>query len=441
MTRLSQRKLCGSPTHAISRRAFLGAGTGALAAGSAGLGLLGSPALADQLKKTDKRVILLFLSGGASQFETWDPKPGRPTGGPFMTIPTSVTGVRICELMPLMAQRIHKHTAIIRSISTANTGHDGRGVRQLLSGERKDTGNLDVPSLGSMLAKELSNPASPLPEHIAFYSAYVGLTLNNQSDFAGFLGGRYEPINILSRLSPEAIEVPSSLTGKEDRQRHALRTLLSQRFRAERQRDVTLASYDAAFGKVRNLGANEKLFDISDEPASIRQSYGNSLFAQQAIVARRLVEAGAPFVRLNRGWWDSHGENFDIHAALVPDLDKVMSALLDDLEDRGLLDDTLVVTFAEMGRTPKINNMRGRDHWGQCWSAALSGCGIKRGVVYGSTNADGTDVAENPVSAAEFFATVFRALGIDHQKQYIAPDGRPVTLTPYDTEPVEEVLA
>jgi uncharacterized protein (DUF1501 family) len=274
-----------------------------------------------------------------------------------------------------------------------------------------------------MLAKELSNPASQLPEHIAFYSAYVGLTLNNQSDFAGFLGGRYEPINILSRLSPEALRIPSSMTNNEDRQRHALRTLLSQRFRAERQRDVTLASYDAAFGKVRNLGANEKLFDISDEPASIRQSYGDSLFAQQAIVARRLVEAGAPFVRLNRGWWDSHGENFDIHAALVPDLDKVMSALLDDLEDRGMLDHTLVVTFAEMGRTPKINNMRGRDHWGKCWSAALSGCGIKRGVVYGSTNADGTDVAENPVSAAEFFATVFQALGIDHQKHIRGADG------------------
>jgi arylsulfatase A-like enzyme len=292
-----------------------------------------------------------------------------------------------------------------------------------------------------MLAKELSNPASPLPEHIAFYSAYVGLTLNNQSDFAGFLGGRYEPINILSRLSPEAIQIPASLTSQEDRQRHALRTLLSQRFRAERQRDVTLASYDAAFGRVRNLGANEKLFDISDEPEAIRQSYGDSLFAQQAIVARRLVEAGVPFVRLNRGWWDSHGENFDIHAALVPDLDKVMSALLDDLDDRGMLDHTLVVTFAEMGRTPKINNMRGRDHWGRCWSAALSGCGIKGCVVYGSTNADGTDVAENPVSAAEFFATVFRALGIDHQKQYTAPDGRPVTLTPYDTVPVKEVLA
>ncbi|MFT5522291.1 MAG: hypothetical protein ACI9HK_000234 [Pirellulaceae bacterium] len=441
MSRLSQRRLCGSPTHAIGRRAFLGAGAGVLAGGAAGLGVLGSPAFADQLKKTEKRVILLFLSGGASQFETWDPKPGRPTGGPFMTIPTTVPGVHISELMPLMAQRIHKHTAIIRSISTANTGHDGRGVRDLLSGERKDTGNLDVPSLGSMLAKELSNPGSSLPEHIAFYSAYVGLTLNNQSDFAGFLGGRYEPINILSRLSPEAIKIPPSLTSSEDQQRHALRKLLSQQFRAERQRDVTLASYDAAFGQVRNLSANDKLFDISNEPAAIRKSYGNSLFAQQAIVARRLVEAGVPFVRLNRGWWDSHGENFDIHAALVPDLDKVMSALLDDLEDRGMLDHTLVVTFAEMGRTPTINNMRGRDHWGKCWSAALSGCGIKRGVVYGSTNADGTDVAENPVSAAEFFATVFNALGIDHQKQYIAPDGRPVTLTPYETEPIKELLA
>ena len=118
-----------------------------------------------------------------------------------------------------------------------------------------------------------------------------------------------------------------------------------------------------------------------------------------------------------------------------------MSALLDDLDDRGLLQHTLVITFAEMGRTPTINNMRGRDHWGKCWSAALSGCGIQRGVVYGKTNADGTDVAENPVSAAQFFATVLNALGIDHQKPYTAPDGRPVPLTPYDTEPIKEVLA
>jgi hypothetical protein len=436
-----QQKLCGSLDHAISRRAFLGAGAGTSIGGTAGLGVLGSSAFADQLTKTEKRVILVFLSGGASQFETWDPKPGRPTGGPFLAIPTSVPGVGISELMPLMAQRIHKYTAIIRSISTANNAHDGRSLRDLLSGERKDTGNLDVPSLGSMLARELVNPASDLPENIAFYSAYVGLTLNNQSDFAGFLGARYEPINVLSRLSPESIQIPASLTRQEDQQRNALRTLLSQRFLAERQRDVTPSSYHAAFGKVRNLGANENLFDISKEPAAIRQRYGNSLFAQQAIVARRLVEAGAPFVRLNRGWWDSHGENFDIHAALVPDLDKVMSALLDDLDDRGLLQHTLVITFAEMGRTPTINNMRGRDHWGKCWSAALSGCGIQRWVVYGKTNADGTDVAENPVSAAQFFATVLNALGIDHQKPYTAPDGRPVPLTPYDTEPIKGVLA
>ena len=178
MARRSQRTLCRSADHEVSRRAFLGAGTGALVGGTAGLGVLGNPAFAEQLKKTDKRVILLFLSGGASQFETWDPKPGRPTGGPFLTIPTSIPGVRISELMPRMAQEIHQHTAIIRSISTTNTGHDGRGVRQLLSGERNDTGNLDVPSLGSMLARELSNPGSPLPENIAFYSAYVGLTLN-----------------------------------------------------------------------------------------------------------------------------------------------------------------------------------------------------------------------------------------------------------------------
>ncbi len=429
---MSSRPICNVLDHTIGRREFLGS--------AAAVALSGST-LGAELKRRGKRAILLFLSGGASQFETWDPKPGRPTGGPFQAIETSIPGIHISELLPLMARRLHKHTAIIRSISTANTNHDGRDVQRLLSGERKDTGNLETPSLGCLLAKELSRPDDRLPANLAFYSAYVGLTANNQSDFAGFLGAPYQPINILSRLSPESNQLPASLTDREHSERDRLRAALSRQFTVGRQRDVTLASYGESFGQVRNLMAQEKLFDISDEPLKLRERYGNSLFAQQAIVARRLIEAGAPFVRLNRGWWDSHGENFEIHASLVPDLDKVMSALLDDLQDRGLLDDTLVVTFAEMGRTPTINNMRGRDHWGRCWSAALSGCGIKGGVVYGSTNADGTDVAEHPVSAASFFATVFQALGIDHQKSYIAPDGRPVTLTPYDTEPVREVLA
>jgi uncharacterized protein (DUF1501 family) len=186
--------------------------------------------------------------------------------------------------------------------------------------------------------------------------------------------------------------------------------------------------------------ANEKLFDISREPDRVRQRYGPTLFGQQALVARRLLEAGVPYVRLNRGWWDSHGENFDIHAEMVPELDHVVAVLLDDLEERGLLDSTLVIMFSEMGRTPQINTMRGRDHFPRL-SAALAGCGIRPGVVHGKTNADGTDIAEDRVTVPQFFATIFKALGIDPEKEYVTPDGRPVALTNPGAKPIKELLA
>jgi hypothetical protein len=426
--------------HDRSRRAFLGSAAGLLAGGMSGLDCLGSPALADQLRKDQKRAILIFLAGGASQFETWDPKPGQPTGGPFQAIQTSVPGVRISELMPEMAQRLHRHTAIIRSLSTGVTDHSGPRVEALMSGQRNDVGNLRTPSLGCLLARELSPPDSLLPPNIDLGTLKDGAT-NVHKDAAYFLGSQYEPLRILSQLAPDANKLPAFLSDEDHQARGALRDQLSKPFVAGRQRDATLLSHGAAYARVRGLMAKHVLFDITKEPVHVRDRYGHSLFGQQALVARRLVEGGVPFVRLTRGWWDSHGENFDIHAELVPDLDQVMAALLDDLEQRGLLQHTLVITFSEMGRTPAINSMRGRDHWGTCWSVTLSGCGIKGGAVYGSTTADGSNVAHNKVSPAEFFATIFAALGIDHQKEYAAPDGRPLGLTPYNTRPIADLLA
>jgi hypothetical protein len=290
------------------------------------------------------------------------------------------------------------------------------------------------------LARELSPPDSLLPSNIDL-STLKDAGTSHHKDFACFLGSQYEPLRILNQLAPDANKLPSFLSDEDHRSRGELRDTLSKNFTVGRQREITLASHTAAYARVRGLMANEHLFDISKEPASVRDRYGHSLFGRQALVARRLVEGGVPFVRLTRGWWDSHGENFDIHAELVPDLDQVMSALLDDLDQRGLLQHTLVITFSEMGRTPVINNMRGRDHWGACWSVTLSGCGIKGGAVYGSTTIDGGAVAENKVNPSEFFATIFAALGIDHQKEYAAPDGRPLGLTPYNTRPIADILA
>jgi uncharacterized protein (DUF1501 family) len=185
---------------------------------------------------------------------------------------------------------------------------------------------------------------------------------------------------------------------------------------------------------------SDRLFDIEQEPAQMRARYGPTWFGKQALVARRLIEAGVPYVRVNYGWWDHHGQNFEFHHEMVPILDHVLAVLLDDLNDRGLLQHTLVVTLSEMGRTPNINSMMGRDHFPRM-SVTLSGCGIKAGVIHGKTDDNGGNIADGIVTLQPFFATIFQAVGIDHEKEHLTPDRRPVPLTDYGTRPVAEVLA
>jgi uncharacterized protein (DUF1501 family) len=201
-----------------------------------------------------------------------------------------------------------------------------------------------------------------------------------------------------------------------------------------------VGSLNTAYERVRGLMASETLFDIEREPQSVRDQYGPTQFGQQVLIARRLAEAGVPFVSVSRAWWDSHGENFETHLELVSELDHVMSTLLDDLESRGLLQSTLVITLAEFGRTPRINQGLGRDHFASAWSTSLSGCGIQGGACYGKSDKDGNTVAEGEIGAPELFATIFQALGIDHQKEYYV-GVRPVPLTEPGTKPVKEILA
>ena len=186
--------------------------------------------------------------------------------------------------------------------------------------------------------------------------------------------------------------------------------------------------------------SSEKLFDIEDEPRKVRDRYGPTQFAEQCLIARRLVEAGVPFVRVARAWWDSHGQNFETHQEMVPELDHVMATLLDDLEERGLLRNTLVITLAEFGRTPSINSTMGRDHFASAWSTTLSGAGVRGGTVYGRSDESGNRVAEGEIGAARLFATIYRALGISHTKNYHL-GARPIPLTDPGTEPIREVLA
>jgi uncharacterized protein (DUF1501 family) len=428
---------CGSAEHSMDRRTFLGSamqGSATLGAGAWGLNALRQPALAEVLKRREKRVILLWLAGGASQLETWDPKPGRTTGGPYRAIQTAVPGIQISELMPKMATRL-KDTAIIRSLNTKDGSH-GSGARLMHLG-RRDEPNLKYPDLGAVLAREMGRADSPVPDYVSFYTATEGR--GNAVGQSGFLGARYAPMSLTTENKPPFLSRQESISVADHQQRAELQALLSERFARKRQLPA-VGSHQEAYARVRGLMASEALFDISQEPEKMRERYGPTLFGQQVLVARRLIEAGTPFVKVSRAWWDSHGQNFETHLELVSELDHVMATLLDDLEERGLLENTLVLTLAEFGRTPTINGSLGRDHFGKAWSVSLSGCGIKGGSVYGKTDKDGQTVAEGEIGAGEVFATIYQALGIDHQKDYHL-GARPVPLTDPGTKPVAEVLA
>ena len=434
MTKKNSRQFCGSADHTLSRRQFLGSSAAVVGAMS-GAGMLSQPALAKELLKKDKRVILLWLAGGPSQLETWDPKPGRPTGGPFFDIPTDVPGVRISELMPKMAQRMSKYTSIVRSLNTKDGSH-GRASQTMMRG-RKDEANIKYPDLGAIISKELGRADSQVPENVSIFSATEGRNFAKLTP--GFLGARHAAIKLAEKMELQNIKLPKGISASDHQNRADLGDLLNRDFIQGRESN-TVNSHRMAYSRVPGLMSSNSLFDISKEPAKVRARYGPTQFGKQAIIARRLVEAGVPFVRVARAWWDSHAQNFESHLELVTELDHVMSTLLDDLSERGLLDHTLVITLAEFGRTPKINGSIGRDHFATAWSSTLSGCGVKHGAVFGKTDKDGQRVSDGEVGAGELFATIFEALGISHEKEYHV-GSRPIPLVNPGIKPIKDILA
>lgn len=420
----------------VSRRNVLrlmgSAGAAGCAANMNGVEALADSKVADQLRKSNKRVILLWLAGGASQLETWDPKPGRPTGGPFAQIQTDVPGIGISELLPKMSSRLGE-TAIIRSLNTKIADH-GQAY-ELMDTGRVGEPSLDFPHLGAILARELGRRESKVPDYVSMYTSTEG----RRQGSAGFLGGRYNPMFLTDNMIPADIQRLESMADTDHRDRAELRETLSAIF-TRQHAHPTFEGHNNAYQRVRGLMASDYLFDIGREPESMRNHYGPTQFGEQCLIARRLVEAGVPFVKVSRAWWDSHGQNFETHRELCSDLDHCMSALLDDLKARGLLDDTLVITLGEFGRTPKINGSLGRDHFASAWSCTLSGCGIRGGSLYGATDQDGQTVVDGEMNAGDLYATIFEALGIDHQKEYMV-GSRPIPIADFDSQPCYEVLA
>jgi hypothetical protein len=426
----------GPQENGLSRRRFLSAAAAGVTAGSVAdmtsIHGLRSEAIASELKKQNKRVILLWLAGGASQFETWDPKPGAKTGGPFRAIPTNVTGIHISELLPELAQRM-QHTAIIRSLNTKIADH-GTGADLMECGRVPDPG-VKYPDIGAVVARELGRLESKVPDYVSLYTSTEG----RRKGTSGFLGARYSPMFLSESMTPANVVRPDIISEIDHHDRAALRDVLAKRFTTAR-RNQAVDSHMSAYQRVHGLMASADLFDIEREPESVRNRYGSSQFAQQCLIARRLVEADVPFVKVARAWWDSHGQNFETHQELCADLDHSMSVLLDDLAERGLLEHTLVITLGEFGRTPNINASLGRDHFASAWSCSLSGAGIRGGVAYGKTDDEGHRVVEGEASAGDLFATILAALGIDHQHEYML-GSRPIPLADFGTNPIREVLA
>lgn len=421
----------------MDRRALLGGAIAAgatLAADMTALNALAAPDVNKSLKKTQKRIILLWLAGGASQLETWDPKPGASTGGPFRSIQTDVPGLRISELMPKMAQRM-KTTCVIRGLNTKNGDH-GSAAMTMMRG-RRDEAALRYPDLGAVTAREFGRPDSKVPDYVTFYTQTEGRSMAPGN--SGFLGARYAPMELTTNNYPEFIKKLDGITDLDHQERGELRDLIGKQFEKGRSSE-TMNSQNEAYQRVRGIMASEKLFDITQESQKMRDRYGPTQFAEQVLIARRLVEAGVPFVRVGRAWWDSHGQNFETHQEMVPELDHVMATLIDDLTERGLLDDVMILTLAEFGRTPSINASLGRDHFASAWSCTITGTGIKRGSVYGKSDPKGNTVVAEEVDAGSLFATIYSALGLDPHKNYYV-GSRPIPLVNPGVEAIKALVS
>ena len=411
-----------------------------------------------------KSCILLWMSGGPSQIDTFDPKPDHVNGGPFRAIATSVTGIRISEHLPQLSAQM-RDIAIIRSMSTQEMDH-GRASHLLRTGYLP-AGTTQYPTMGSLVSRELGATDNPLPN---FVSIAPYRLFNQESYTSGFLGPMYAPL-IVADAGPTGVpRVPNGdhaaalhvqnlrptvgLARPQVAGRIGILEEMDREFGGARPGVVT-DSHRAAYDRAARLMLSPagRAFDLDQEPDRIRDLYGRSLFGQGCLLARRLVERGVPFVEVSLGTsgggnggsdafaWDAHADNFNVVRRLCDMLDPAWATLMNDLRERGLLDSTLIVWMGEFGRTPVINPQSGRDHHNQAFSAVLAGGGIRGGQVVGGTSPDGMTVAANrPTSVPDLLATICRVLGIDPARQNLSNVGRPIRIVDGSAQPIQALI-
>lgn len=398
-----------------------------------------------------KRAILIYLQGGLSHYESFDPKPEAPLAyrGEFKDIPTSIPGIHFSEHLPRLAKRAHKFN-VIRSAYVDSPSHPV-AIYQTLTGTALPNAsvagvnrNRVHPSIGAVVAKSCKGQVAGVPAYVSIpHSGQLGVRVH----FAGpgSLGDEFRPVE--SGMLPETAVAPfagpKSLAARPDLSLGRL----EDRLDLLDSLDEVDVHHQAAMGMISS-GAAAEAFDLSKEPLKQRERYGNHLWGQQTVLARRLAEAGVPFTLLNytldqeRGQdWDTHVDNFGLlKNRLLPPMDLAVSELLDDLEERGMLDSTLVAMYGEFGRTPKINANAGRDHWDKVFSVFLAGGGLKSGVVLGSSAKAGDVPDERPVHFNEVLATIYHQLGVSPNETYLDEGGRPLPVLP-SGKPIRELIA
>jgi hypothetical protein len=399
----------------VTRRRFLGA-AGLCAGAGAMSPWAGLQAAGPQLRKRGKSCIVLWMAGGPSQWESLDPKPESPHQGPTRPIPTRVPGVFIAEHWEKLAF-VMGDLSIVRSM-TGKEGNHGRAT-YLLHTAYPPSGGVLHPGFGAHVAQELGEADFELPLSVA---------VSGPGASASFLGVRFSPFVVTDPTRPpDNLTLPTPQARLErrlgllaDLERPALGTGVAPLV----QEHQTLYKQSARMATSPAAAA----FDLARESDKVRDGYGRSAFGQGCLMARRLVEAGVPFVEVQSGGWDTHSNELAGLKKLIPPVDQGAAELLKDLKARGLLDSTLVVWMGEFGRTPRVNLNAGRDHYPEAWSLALGGCGVKPGVVVGGTDKTGVEVSERPVSVPDLFCTFAKALGIDSRKEKDSNVGRPLAI-------------
>jgi hypothetical protein len=391
-------------------------------------------AQAGTVRGNQKSCILLWMGGGPSHMDTWDLKPeSEKNGGEFRPIRTSADGVKICEHLPNVARQM-KHLSIVRSLNSKEGNHD-RGTYMMHTGYAPNP-TVVHPSFGSTCSFELGHKAGsdfPLPHFIS---------INSPGEGAGFLGMSHAPFFIQSPTSPIAnMRLPEGVT--DPRMIRRLRMLeLAETDFSKQKRGQASIDHTAVYDKtVRMMNSQyTPVFNLDDEPPALRDAYGRNDFGQGCLLARRLVQSGVTFVEVSMGGWDNHNDIFDtLKRDKLPQLDQGMGSLVADLSRLGMLDNTLVVWMGEFGRTPRINQNGGRDHWPRSWSIVMGGCGLKGGQTVGATDKDGVEIIDKELGVMDVIATMAHAIGIDLNTQYTTPNGRPLKVVD-GGKPISELV-